>query len=55
MALEELKGHENISCIIKILEVFVKSSKVAGMFTGIPVLTRQKSHAFDSKKLAGIL
>ena len=38
-----------------ILEVFVKSSKVAGMFTEIPVLTRQKSHAFDSKKLAGIL
>ena len=28
-----------------------KSSKVAGTFSEIPVLTRQKSHVFDSEKV----
>ena len=32
----------------------MKSSEVAGTFLEIGVMTRQKSYAFDSEKVAGI-
>ena len=33
------------------LEVFIKSSEVAGMFSEILVITIQKSHVFESEKV----
>ena len=55
IALGMLKGHQNV--FIYFLQDWTssencqKSSKVAWTFSEIPVLTRHKSHVFDSEKV----
>ena len=50
IASEVLKRHWNIFGHFRQgLEVFQKSLEVTGTFSEIPAITRQKSHAFDSK------